>query len=224
MSKKQLGFYLDSSLCIGCKTCLIACNDKHDLPVNVNWRKVIEYTGGSWQAEQDDLIPTGVFVYHVTVSCQHCEFPPCLDVCPASAISKGEDGIVHVDQDKCISCRSCSTACPYDAPQYGGIDKKMSKCDLCADLRAAGENPACVDACPLRALGWGEMAELREKYGNVNAVDPLPDGSLTSPSMILTPHRHTPWLSNGAGHDAELPYSNPKGPNALGPNEVKESR
>jgi anaerobic dimethyl sulfoxide reductase subunit B (iron-sulfur subunit) len=224
MSKKQLGFYLDSSVCIGCRTCQIACKDKNDLPVNVNWRKVIEYVGGSWQAEKDDLIPSNVFVYHVTVSCQHCESPACLPVCPAFAISKSDDGIVHVDQEKCISCRSCSAACPYDAPQYGGIGKKMSKCDMCADLRTAGENPACVDACPLRALGWGEMSELRKKYGNINAVDPFPDGSLTGPSMVLTPHRHAQELSKGAGHDAELPYSNPKGPNALGPNEVKESK
>ena len=200
-NRKQPGFYLDSSACIGCKTCVIACKDKNDLPVNVNWRKVIEYCRGKWIAENGELIPSGVSVYYVTVSCQHCEFPPCMDVCPASAISKAEDGIVHVDRDKCISCRSCSVACPYDAPQYYGGGKKMGKCDMCADLRAAGENPACVDACPLRALGWGEMAELRKKYGNINAVDPLPDGSLTGPSMIITPHRHAQALSKGAGHD-----------------------
>ena len=67
----------------------------------------------------------------------------------------------------------------------------MSKCDMCADLRALDENPACVDACPLRALNWGDMADLSSKYGKIRTVDPLPDEKITSPSMILTPHRNT---------------------------------
>jgi anaerobic dimethyl sulfoxide reductase subunit B (iron-sulfur subunit) len=88
---------------------------------------------------------------------------------------------------------------------------------MCADLRAIDINPACVEACPLRALHWGEMNELRDRYGNITAVDPLPDGSITYPSMILRPHRHTNLLSNGAGHTTDLPESNPAGINAIGP-------
>jgi anaerobic dimethyl sulfoxide reductase subunit B len=196
---KQLGFYMDSSSCIGCKACIIACKDKNDLPVDVNWRRGVEYCGGSWLKENDDHVPSNVFVYYFTLSCQHCEFPKCIGVCPASAISKADDGIVHVDRDKCIGCQSCYSACPYGAPQYS--DDVMSKCDMCADLRTVGVNPVCVDACPLRALDWGEMSALREKYGNIISVDPLPDGSITNPSMILKPHRHTQLLSHGAGHN-----------------------
>jgi len=95
---------------------------------------------------------------------------------------------------------------------------------MCADLRAIDKNPACVDACPLRALEWGDMDELRGKYGNITAVDPLPDGSITNPSMIIKPHRHTQALSNGIGHSATLPDSKPGDSNAIGPNVLKEAR
>ncbi len=222
-SKKQLGFYIDSSVCIGCKTCIIACKDKNDLPVDANWRRVIEFGGGSWKSEKGDFVPSGVNVYYLSLSCQHCASPPCMAACPSSAISKGDDGIVYIDQEKCVRDQSCLYACPYEAPQFGSDTAKMSKCDMCADLRAIDKNPACVDACPLRALDWGEMNELREKYGNLTTVDPLPDKSITDPSMIITPHRHTHFLSNGAGHSAVLPDSNPTGRNAIGPSIIKVS-
>jgi anaerobic dimethyl sulfoxide reductase subunit B (iron-sulfur subunit) len=221
-NKKQLGFYLDSSVCIGCKTCIVACKDKNDLPVDVNWRRVIEYCGGSWVSEKGDFVPSGVYVYYLTISCQHCASPPCMAVCPASAISKDKEGIVHVDKQKCVRDQSCLYACPYDAPQFGSDTAGMSKCDMCADLRAIGKNPACVDACPLRALDWGEMTELREKYGNIRAVDPLPDESITDPSMILTTHRHARLLKNGAGHTTDLPESNMAGINNIGRTTIKD--
>jgi anaerobic dimethyl sulfoxide reductase subunit B len=216
--KKQFGFYLNSSTCIGCKTCLIACKDKNDLPVEVNWRRSIEYCGGSWQGEKHMKVPDNVFVYYLTLSCQHCENPLCLINCPVTAISKDDNGIVHVDQEICIGCQTCASVCPYDAPQFGGDSDKMSKCDMCFDLITVGENPVCVDACPLRALDWGEMEDLRKKYGNIDAVDPLPDGNLTNPSLVITPHRHTQALSGGAGHSAMLPESNPESDSAIGPN------
>lgn len=218
MSKKrQLGFYLDSRACIGCKACQTACKDKNDLPVGVNWRKVLEFTGGSWKAEGNNLVPENVFAYYLTVSCQHCENPPCMPVCPTSAISKDKDGIVNIDPAKCMGCQYCSWACPYGAPQFGKKGEPMSKCDMCADLRAIDQNPACVDACPLRALEWGDMAELREKYGNIDAVAPFPDGAITTPSMIITPHR----MTNNEGYFAKLPESNPRGKNSIGANIIK---
>lgn len=204
-NKKQLGFYFNSNACIGCKTCIIACKDKNDLQTGVNWRRVNEYGGGSWNGEKANFVPSGVYAYYLSVSCQHCASPPCMAVCPSSAISKDDDGIVHVDQEVCVRDQSCLYACQYDAPQFGSDASRMSKCDMCADLRAIDQNPACVDACPLRALDWGEMDELRVKYGNITSVDPLPDGNISNPSMILTPHRHSRLLSNGKGHAADLP-------------------
>lgn len=218
MSKKrQLGFYLDSRACIGCKACQTACKDKNDLPVGVNWRKVLEFTGGLWKAEGKNMVPENVFAYYLTVSCQHCENPPCMPVCPTSAISKDSDGIVDIDPAKCMGCQYCSWACPYGAPQFGKQGEPMSKCDMCADIRAIDQNPACVDACPLRALEWGDMAELREKYGNIDDVAPLPDGAQTTPSMIITPHR----MTNSKGYFAKLPESNPREKNSIGANVIK---
>lgn len=73
----------------------------------------------------------------------------------------------------------------------------MTKCDFCQDLQAKGENPACVDACVMRAIEFGELSELRAKYGSVNAVDPLPSADLTHPSLVITPHKNA--LPSGSG-------------------------
>lgn len=190
---KQLGFYFNQELCNGCKACQIACKDKHDTPIGVNWRRVIEYTGGSWSVNGDTFTPK-VFSYYTSISCNHCENPICVQVCPTTAMHQDEDGVVSVDPGKCVGCRYCEWACPYSAPQFNVELGHMTKCDLCRDYRADGLEPACVDACPSRALDWGPIGELREKYGNVDAIAPLPDPTITHPHLVLTPHRDAqPW-------------------------------
>jgi anaerobic dimethyl sulfoxide reductase subunit B (iron-sulfur subunit) len=195
---KQLGFYFDSTLCTGCKACQIACKDKNDLPVGVTWRRVAEYSGGSWvkvgAAYQHD-----VFTYYTSVACNHCENPACVGVCPAQAITKREDGVVLIDQEKCIGCRYCTWACPYDAPQFDEAIGKVSKCNFCADYLAEGQDPACVAACPSRALHFGELSELQAKYGTTNAVEPLPDPSITTPSLVINPHKDAEVTGAGTG-------------------------
>ena len=197
----NLGFYLDQSVCTGCKACQIACKDKHDLPVGVTWRRVVEYTGGTWQQDGDTMVPN-VFSYYTSIACNHCEDPICVAVCPTTAMHKREDGTVAVDPDKCVGCRYCEWACPYSAPQYNPELGHMTKCDLCADYRSEGKNPACVEACPSRALDWGPIDELRAKYGTVDAVEPLPDPSITSPHLVITPHRDAQPTGNGTGEIA----------------------
>jgi anaerobic dimethyl sulfoxide reductase subunit B (iron-sulfur subunit) len=130
----------------------------------------------------------------------HCENPACVNVCPAGAMTKRADGIVLVNQDQCIGCRYCEWACPYGAPQFDERKGVMSKCTLCEDLVAQGQNPACVDSCPARALGFGELSELRAKYGTLNAIEPLPEATLTSPALVITPHRHAQVSGKGTGH------------------------
>lgn len=190
---KQLGFYFNQELCNGCKACQIACKDKHDTPIGVNWRRVVEYTGGSWSVNGDTFTPK-VFSYYTSISCNHCENPICVQVCPTTAMHQDEDGVVSVDPGKCVGCRYCEWACPYSAPQFNVELGHMTKCDLCRDYRADGLEPACVDACPSRALDWGPIGELREKYGNVDAIAPLPAPTITHPHLVLTPHRDAqPW-------------------------------
>jgi anaerobic dimethyl sulfoxide reductase subunit B (iron-sulfur subunit) len=202
---KQLAFYFNSSTCTDCKACQIACKDKNDLPIGVLWRRVIQYEGGSWIQNGNTLVPSNVFSYSVSTSCQHCESPVCLEVCPTAAITKGLDGIVSIDQQKCIGCRYCQWACPYGAPQFNEDKSVMTKCTFCADYLAEGKAPACVDACVMRALEFGELDELRAKYGNLNAVEPLPVGDLTHPSLVITPHKDTQLSGTGTGRISNLP-------------------
>lgn len=188
---EQLAFYVDIAACTGCKACQIACKDRSHLPVGVNWRRVFEYSGGEWAKEGELMVPNGLYTYFISSACMHCEKPLCMEVCPTKAISKREDGIVLIDPNRCIGCRYCQWACPYGAPQFDHDKGVMTKCDFCVDLQAKGDNPVCVDACPSRALDYGPLAELREKYGVLNDPAPLPDSSITFPAVVFNPSRDT---------------------------------
>jgi anaerobic dimethyl sulfoxide reductase subunit B (iron-sulfur subunit) len=205
---KQLGFYVDASACTACKACMIACKDKNNLPVGINWRKVYEYGGGTWSpdpANSSLLLANNVFVYSVSIACMHCQNPLCVEVCPAGAMTKNADGLVLVDADKCIGCRYCEWACPYGAPQFDEAAGVMTKCNFCQDLQAQGQNPACVDACPMRALEFGELANLRAKHGVVNSIEPLASAEYTNPALVVTPHKHAQPSGLGTGRILALP-------------------
>ena len=199
---ERLGFYFDQSVCTGCKACQIACKDKHDTPLGVNWRRVVEYSGGTWQTTGDTSSPQ-VFAYYTSIACNHCENPVCVQVCPTTAMTRRDDGTVFVDGDKCVGCRYCSWACPYSAPQFNAEEGHMTKCDLCKDYRDTGQAPACVAACPSRALDWGPLAELEAKYPNgVTSMAPLPDPSITTPNLWIQPHRDAQPVGSGTGQIA----------------------
>lgn len=195
------GFYFDQSACTGCKACQIACGDKHDLPIGVNWRRVVEYSGGSWQIEGNTVTPN-IFTYYTSISCNHCANPVCMQVCPTTAMSLRDDGTVYVDESKCVGCRYCEWACPYSAPQFNAATGHMTKCDLCYDYRSTGQDPACVSACPSRALDFGPIDELRETYGEEAGLAPLPDPTITQPHLVITPHRDAQAWDAGTGQIA----------------------
>lgn len=197
-----LGFFFDQSICNGCKACQIACKDKHDTPLGVNWRRVVEYSGGTWQADGDTFSPN-IFSYYTSMACNHCENPVCVQVCPTTAMTKRDDGTVYVDTKKCVGCRYCEWACPYGAPQFNPKTNHMSKCDLCYDYRQTGQDPACVSACPSRALDWGTVEELQQRHGQgTPAVEPLPDPKITRPNLVIKPHRDAQSIGHGSGHIA----------------------
>ena len=108
---ERMGFYLDSGACANCKTCQLACMDKNDLPAGVNWRRVLQYGGGSWKLDGAVPVPSGVFTYSLSVSCMHCADPACVKVCSSGAISKRPDGLVLIDAKRCAACRSRSARC-----------------------------------------------------------------------------------------------------------------
>jgi anaerobic dimethyl sulfoxide reductase subunit B (iron-sulfur subunit) len=203
---KQMAFYFDSSACTDCKACMIACKDRADAPIGVKWRRVYQYAGGGWIKRDGTLVPNNIFSYSVSVACMHCANPLCTDVCPTKAIYKrAADGVVLIDADKCIGCRYCEWACPYGAPQFNEEIGVMTKCDFCEDLLAAGNNPACVDACVMRCLDFGELSELREKYGDFNEIEPLPKSDITVPAFVVTPHPNTEVSGTGSGKLQNLP-------------------
>jgi anaerobic dimethyl sulfoxide reductase subunit B (iron-sulfur subunit) len=203
---KQLAFYFDSSACTGCKTCQVACQDKNNLPASMKWRRVFNYGGGTWVPKDAVLVPNAVFNYYMSTACMHCQSPLCLEACPTAAISKRADGVVLIDASKCVGCRYCEWACPYGAPVFDPAAGVMTKCTFCQDLLAQGQSPACVAACPMRALDFGELTELQAKYGTqVNAVEPLPSAEFSHPSVVIEPHRHAQMSGQGTGRILDLP-------------------
>lgn len=185
---KQYGFFIDSSRCTGCKTCMLACKDYKDLPPEINFRRVYEYAGGAWVAEGDTW-RQDVFAYYTSIACNHCADPACIKVCPTGAMHKREDGFVVIDEDVCIGCKSCVLACPYGAPQFNAVKGHTTKCDGCYSRVADGMKPICVEACPLRALDFGPIDALRAEHGTLAAVAPLPSADYTSPSIVIKPNR-----------------------------------
>ncbi|MDF7666877.1 dimethylsulfoxide reductase subunit B [Orbaceae bacterium ESL0727] len=184
----QYGFYINSSKCTGCKTCQISCKDEKDNPLGVNFRRVYEYGGGTWQ-KVDGIWKNDTFTYYLSIACNHCDEPTCVHGCPTGAMHKRkEDGLVVVNQDVCIGCRYCEMRCPYGAPQFNHEKRVMSKCDGCYERVSHGLNPVCVDSCPQRALEFGDINELRRKYGHERDIAPLPHSDLTKPNIVIKAH------------------------------------
>jgi anaerobic dimethyl sulfoxide reductase subunit B (iron-sulfur subunit) len=176
----------------------MACKDKNDTLIGMKYRSVVDYGGGSWVDKGGVAVPQGVYVYAVSYSCMHCSAPACLSSCPTGAIIKREqDGIVYIDAQQCIGCGTCVKACPYGAPRLNSEKGIAGKCDFCKGLLAEGGNPACVDACLMRCLEYGEIDELRGRYGDNAFVEPLAKPDMTGPNYIVAPSRLRP--ANGAG-------------------------
>jgi anaerobic dimethyl sulfoxide reductase subunit B (iron-sulfur subunit) len=170
------GFYVDTSRCIGCNACAMACKDWADVQPGegVQLRRVTTIEAGK--------VPD-VSLVNLSLACMHCGKPACVAVCPAGAITKrAEDGIVVVDSDKCIGCHYCFFACPFGVPQYGN-EGTMEKCDLCLERLQAGEKPVCVAACPAGALHAGTPEEL-SKFAQEKAARRL--AGATQPSVLIS--------------------------------------
>lgn len=158
----SLGFFLNLDRCVACQACAVACKAYHLLAPGVQWRHVVNVWAGQYPAPLQRTL---------SYSCMHCGQPSCLRACPVGAISqRPEDGLVLVDGELCIGCRACGEACPYGVPQFEA-DGTMSKCDLCADRLALGEQPICVGTCPSDALLFGSLDALAalvyEKQGAI---------------------------------------------------------
>lgn len=135
-----------------CKACEVACKQWKNIPAGtIKLRRVVEVTGG--------VFPD-IKRHFLSISCRHCAKAPCIESCPTQAIFKRpEDGIVIVNQDKCIGCKACLEACPFGVPQFGD-DGFMQICDMCLDRIKNGQLPICAATCPTQALRWDTLEEL----------------------------------------------------------------
>ena len=170
----KLGIAINKTRCIGCQTCAHACKMQNNVPSGMRWNRVL--TEGC-DVEDGAL---GEFPNlsrgYLPVACQHCENPACLRVCPTGATYKDDKGRVEVDYEKCIGCRMCMAACPYNARVFNWNDPKrepdfnygdkdvpvrgkgvVEKCTLCKERTDRGEEPVCVKCCPVKARTFGDL-------------------------------------------------------------------
>lgn len=183
----QYAFYFDGTRCTGCKTCEFACKDYYDLNSEVQYRKVYECSGGETVKDDDGYLSTTCFAYYVSMACNHCDDPACVEVCPTGAMHKdAEMGLVSVDAEKCVGCGYCHMACPYNAPKVDREKGHSVKCDGCLERVQQGEQPLCVRACPARALEFGPVEDIA-KRGERGNIAPLPEPHYTNPNLFIKP-------------------------------------
>ncbi len=144
----KYGFIIDNRKCIGCHACTTACKSEHNVPVGVNrtWVKQVE----------KGVFPNTRRLFSV-MRCNHCTDAPCVEICPVEALFIRDDGIVDFDKDRCIGCKSCMQACPYDALYIDPNNHTAAKCNYCAHRIDIGLEPACVNVCPEHAIISGDM-------------------------------------------------------------------
>jgi formate dehydrogenase beta subunit len=162
--------YIDTTTCIGCKACEVACQEWNDLGPVATQQVGTYQTLPTLHAEFWNLIrfserdfDGGLAWLMRKDQCMHCDEPGCLAACPApGAIVQYANGIVDVNPDQCIGCRYCETGCPFDVPRFSQTTGKMAKCTLCVDRVAVGLEPACIKACPTGCLHFGTKTEMVE--------------------------------------------------------------
>ena len=176
---KKYGMVIDLKRCIGCDACTIACRQVKGGPKGILYARIIKQEIGKYPNARLAFLP---------LLCMHCDEPPCEKVCPTGATVKREDGIVVIDPEKCIGCRSCIIACPYGARDSFKVKRtyfegrktafevfhegdhpadKAEKCDLCVERLMEGSEPACVAACPADARILGDLSDENDKVNKL---------------------------------------------------------
>lgn len=195
------GMVIDLRRCIGCNACTLACKQEKGTPPGVQYCKVPTYERGEYPNTRFEYLP---------LLCMHCDDPPCEAVCPTGATYIREDGVVAVDTEKCIGCRYCMAACPYNARYFSFTEPQayheeqgknayeeamesehpvgvVQKCDLCYQRTEEGEQPACVAACPPSARIFGDLddpeSEVSKLVAERNGYQLHPEAG-TDPSVF----------------------------------------
>ncbi len=171
------GFVIDNRMCIGCHACTVACKSEHDIPIGVNRTHVKYIEKGEFPQS------TREFSVH---RCNHCMDAPCVEICPTTALYNRSDGIVDFDNERCIGCKSCMQACPYDALYIDPDTHTAAKCNYCAHRLDGGYEPACVIVCPVEAIISGDLSDPKSKISqlvsNEKVMTRKPE-KMTSPNL-----------------------------------------
>lgn len=160
----RLGFLIDQRRCIGCHACTVACKQEQEVPLGVyrTWVKYVEK--GEYPNTRR----------HFTVlRCNHCDDAPCIAICPTKALFKRDDGIVDFDTSRCIGCKSCMQACPYDALYVDPLEHTAQKCNFCAHRVDVGLKPACEIVCPETAIISGDLDDPGSTIARLIAREPV---------------------------------------------------
>ncbi|HKU37058.1 MAG TPA: DmsC/YnfH family molybdoenzyme membrane anchor subunit [Polyangiales bacterium] len=183
---EQFAFQVDLDRCTSCKACVTACHSMNGLDEGETWRFVGHLHGGTAQAPVQQS---------VTTACHHCVDPACLKGCPVEAYVKDPvTGIVKHLDDQCIGCQYCTMTCPYEVPQYSKSKGIVRKCDMCSDRLAAGEAPACVQACPNEAISIRivSQAETQQNAEQAAFLPGAPAPTITAPTTRYVSDKSMP--------------------------------
>ncbi|HIE25841.1 TPA: 4Fe-4S dicluster domain-containing protein [Candidatus Poribacteria bacterium] len=168
----RFGVLTDTTLCIGCRKCEVACNEAYKLPkpkvpfddYSVFEKRRRTHAGAYTVVNRFENPKPGREPIYVKIQCMHCDEPACVSVCPVKAFTKTPEGAVIYNKGICIGCRYCMIACPFNIPAYqyfNAFTPEVTKCPMCFDIRIEkGKIPACVEACPMEALTFGKRSEL----------------------------------------------------------------
>jgi Fe-S-cluster-containing dehydrogenase component/formate-dependent nitrite reductase membrane component NrfD len=158
----RYGFVIDQRTCIGCHACTVACKEENHVPLGVfrTWVKYVEK--GTFPATRR---------YFSVLRCNHCDRAPCVTICPTVALYRRPDGIVDFDGERCIGCKSCMQACPYDALYIDPTTRTAAKCHYCAHRVEVGLEPACVIVCPEQAIVAGDLDDPQSRIARLVATE-----------------------------------------------------
>jgi Fe-S-cluster-containing dehydrogenase component/formate-dependent nitrite reductase membrane component NrfD len=204
----RYGFLIDQNRCIGCHACTVACKEEHNVAIGVNrtWVKYIE------KGHYPDTRR-----HFAVLRCNHCDDAPCIEICPTVALFRRPDGIVDFDSGRCIGCKSCMQACPYDALYIDPDRNTAAKCNFDASRVEIGYKPACEIVCPTQAILSGDLddpqSEITRRIATEKTTVRKPDKG-TNPKLfyvgvdgdLLEPTRVTPqqsylWAEKAPGED-----------------------